>query len=286
MKTLLLGGGGFLGKALTTALYRNRDLVVATSQSNLKVPFGVRTMYVSKADHLHFLSDSVLEDFQSVIDCSWEGLPDLGAHLSSKNLASKLDLIRRIANVGGIEYNGFGSCLEYGSLLGEVDEAAIGTRIGDFGLAKLAILRELRELNLPYRWFRPFYLVGFGQHANSLFHSAYKDISNGVEFLPRSHPSSAFDFLDISDFALGVNSAVISDSVWGVINVGSGRSSSIEEVANQFRNHFGIEQRLVEKQDSMVASTTKLSRATGWKPILSLPQMVTKFISDMVGDSD
>jgi nucleoside-diphosphate-sugar epimerase len=176
--------------------------------------------------------------------------------------------------------------LEYGSLLGAVHEDDPGTNVGEFGLAKLTILNALRESDLPYRWFRPFYLVGSSQHANSLFNSAFESCSKGLDFKPRSDPSVAFDFLDISDFAKGVSLALNNNSVWEVINLGSGSIYSIDEVANEFRRHFGIDQRVSSRQNSMFASIAKLSRATGWKPQLNLSEMVEKFIRDKDGVSN
>lgn len=283
MKTLLLGGGGFVGRALTSALYKSQELVVATSQPNLEVPLGVRTVTLARADQENLWSDSSLGEFSSVIDCSWEGLPDLGAGWNAKNLTLKLDLVQRLAKAGVQEYNGFGSCLEYGSLLGAVHEDQTGTDIGDFAITKLKILATLRQTDLNYRWFRPFYLVGPRQHANALFHSVYNETSKAIDFFPKSDPSLAFDFLDISDFAEGVNAALSTNSVWGVINLGSGVSHSIEEVANEFRRHYGIDQRTSEKRDSMYASTSKLSSATVWRPQLGLSEMVEKFIRDRDG---
>jgi nucleoside-diphosphate-sugar epimerase len=283
MKTLLLGGGGFVGRALTSALYKDRELFVATSQPNLEVPNGVRKLNMGFADLADLQSDSVLGEFASVIDCSWEGLPDRGESLNSRNLTSKLDLVSRLEKAGVREYNGFGSCLEYGSLLGAVNEDDKGTDVGDFALTKLKILEALRKTNLKYRWFRPFYLVGSRQHANSLFHSAYKDTSEGKDFIPKSDSSLAFDFVDISDFATGVRVALSTESVWGVINLGSGLTHSIEEVANEFRRHFGFDQRVSEKQNSMYASTAKLLSAADWKPQLGLSEMVEKFIREKHG---
>lgn len=283
MKTLLLGGGGFVGRALTSVIYKSRELVVATSQPNLEVPVGVRTVTLARSDQENLWSDSGLGEFESVIDCTWEGLPNLGTGWNAKNLTLKLDLVHRLAKMGVQEYNGFGSCLEYGSLLGMVDEDQMGTNVGDFAITKLKILATLRKTNLNHRWFRPFYLVGPRQHANALFHSVYNETSKAKDFVPKSDPSLAFDFLDISDFAEGVNAALSNDSVWGVINLGSGISHSIEEVANEFRKHYGIDQRISEKQDSMYASTAKLSSATDWRPQLGLSEMVEKFITDKDG---
>ena len=276
MKALLLGGGGFIGKALTPFLSLHLDLTVVTSQSRLELPVGVKKAVASDFRELQPQLD--FSEFDRVIDCSWEGLPDLGESTNAKNLESKLTLIRFLRDVGIVEYNGFGSCLEYGSLSGAVDEEMTGLNVGDFGLTKLKLLETLKNSEMAYRWFRPFYLVGVEQHPNSLFNSTYQALRQGLDFSPRSKTSTSFDFLEISDFARGVSLAIQSDSVWGVVNLGSGKTYSIEEVINQFRLRFGMEQRVATKSDAMYASTQKLSDSTGWIPTFDLHQMVSRFI--------
>jgi nucleoside-diphosphate-sugar epimerase len=276
VKALLLGGGGFIGKALTPFLSIHLDLTVATSQNRLELPPGVRKAVAGDYRELDLQLD--LSEFDRVIDCSWEGLPDLGASMNAKNLESKLALIRFLKDVGIAEYNGFGSCLEYGSLSGAVDEKMIGLGVSDFGLTKLKILDTLQESGMAYRWFRPFYLVGVGQHSNSLFNSTFQALRQGLDFSSRSNTSTSFDFLEISDFARGVSLAIQSNSVWGVVNLGSGKTYSIEEVINQFRLRFCMEQRVATRSEAMCASTQKLSDITGWIPNFDLNQMVSRFI--------
>lgn len=276
MKALLLGGGGFIGKALTPFLSLHLDLTVATSQRSLELPLGVRKAVASNFRELQRQLN--FSEFDRVIDCSWEGLPDLGESTNAKNLESKRTLIRFLKDVGMVEYNGFGSCLEYGALSGAVDEEMTGLNVGDFGLTKLKLLETLKESEMAYRWFRPFYLVGVGQHSNSLFNSTYQALRQGLDFSPRSNPSTSFDFLEISDFARGVSLAIQSNSVWGIVNLGSGKTCSIEEVVNQFRLRFGMEQRVAAKSESMYASTQKLSDSTGWSSNFDLHQMVSRFI--------
>lgn len=278
MKALLLGGGGFIGKALIPYLSLHVDLTVATSQKQLNVPQGVRKVSLVAGNYRALDLQLNFSEFDQVIDCSWEGLPNLGATMNAKNLDSKLALIHFLMDKGVAEYNGVGSCLEYGSLLGVVDETMTGLNVGDFGLTKLKLLEALQESGIAYRWFRPFYLVGAGQHPNSLFNSAYQALINGLEFSPRDKPSTSFDFLEISDFARGVSLASQCNSVWGVINLGSGKPHSIEEVLNQFRLRFGQDQKVAPRSETMYASTEKLSHSTGWKPNFDLRQMVSRFI--------
>ena len=283
MKSLLLGGGGFIGKALIPFLSLHLDLTVATSQKLLEVPQGVRKVRFVAGDYRDLELRLNFSEFDRVIDCSWEGLPDLGSLMNAKNLGSKLSLIQFLIDKGVSEYNGFGSCLEYGSLSGVVDESMTGVNVGDFGKTKLKLLEALEESGMAYRWFRPFYLVGAQQHPNSLFNSVYQAIVEGFDFSPRSKPSTSFDFLEITDFARGVSLAIQSNSVWGITNLGSGEPHSIEEIINQFRLRFGLEQKVAVRSETMYASTKKLSDSTGWSPSFDLSQMVSRFIEQKEG---
>jgi nucleoside-diphosphate-sugar epimerase len=256
---------------------------VATSQKLLEVPQGVRKVRFVAGDYRDLELQLNFSEFDRVIDCSWEGLPDLGPLMNAKNLGSKLSLIQFLIDKGVSEYNGFGSCLEYGSLSGVVDESMTGVSVGDFGKTKLKLLEALEESGMAYRWFRPFYLVGAQQHPNSLFNSVYQAIVEGFDFSPRSKPSTSFDLLEITDLARGVTLAIQSNSVWGVTNLGSGEPHSIQEIINQFRLRFGLEQLVAATSETMYASTKKLSDSTGWSPSFDLPQMVSRFIEQKEG---
>jgi nucleoside-diphosphate-sugar epimerase len=111
----------------------------------------------------------------------------------------------------------------------------------------------------------------------------YQAIVEGFDFSPRSKPSTSFDFLEITDLARGVTLAIQSNSVWGITNLGSGEPHSIQEIINQFRLRFGLEQILAATSETMYASTKKLSDSTGWSPSFDLPQMVSRFIEQKEG---
>ena len=283
MKTLLLGGGGFIGQALIPVLSQHLDLTVATSQEHLKVPQEVRKTRIVGSNYQALEGQLDFSEYERVIDCTWEGLPNLSDSMNERNLASKLALINYLSEKGIVEYNGFGSCLEYGSRLGVVDEATTGLNVSSFGLAKLKVLEALQSRGLPFRWFRPFYLVGPRQHPNSLFNSAYESFIAHSDFAPRSSPDASYDFIYITDFAFAVSAAMQSDSVWGVTNVGSGAPNSIQEVLNEFRLHFGLEQKTTNNSPAMFASINKLTSLTGWQPKRNLAQMVSTFIQEKGG---
>jgi nucleoside-diphosphate-sugar epimerase len=215
--------------------------------------------------------------FERVIDCSWNGLPNLTDTFNLENLEIKLKLLRIFADIGVTEINSFGSCLEYGNLNGEVTEESAGREISNFGLTKLRILEALENSGIRFRWFRPFYLIGAQQHRNSLIHAAIETMSKGFDFVPRE-PSLMFDFISINDAIKGVVAALNNQDCLGVINLGSSQETSVNEIVNLVRDYFGFDRTEVNGISGMIANCDKLKSMTGWRLEESMPEAVNRIL--------
>jgi nucleoside-diphosphate-sugar epimerase len=277
MRTLFLGATGFVGSALLRVLDIDEDLTVLSNKSIPKIEFKARLIQgsITDSETLRKISSN---KFERIIDCSWEGLPDLCVTNNLKNLSNKLDLYKKMHHLGIREVNSFGSCLEYGNLTGLVSENAIGQDVGDFGRVKLQILEEIRNLEIPFRWFRPFYLIGVGQHSNSLLNSAINSIRRGLDFSPRT-PSASFDFIAIDDAMQGACLAMKDPSCNGVINLGTGNVLPVNDLVNVVRRHFGIEERHSDTSLGLAADIRKISSLTGWKPETPVIEEVLRIIT-------
>ncbi len=275
MKTLLLGSTGFLGSSLLNMLQQETNLTLLVRQPDIS---SNHEQIVGDINHPETRSKIMKGGFERVIDCSWEGLPDLTELTNQRNLKAKLSLYRFLVQIGIREINSFGSCLEYGSVKGLVSETTSGIDISDFGKVKIQILNELEGFNLPFRWFRPFYLLGVHQHAESLINTAINSIQFGKDFLPRN-PEFSYDYISVEDAARGVVLALNHKQCTGVLNLGSGKSNSVNDVVNLVRKYFGMEETLCATQPAMISDSGKLSRLTGWEPVVSLESEVNRIIS-------
>jgi nucleoside-diphosphate-sugar epimerase len=277
MNTLFLGATGFLGSALVQEVTDKFPLSCLVREENENLKQSGHTVIRGSIEDIHMLKKISTMGFERLIDCSWIGLPDLSEVNNVKNLRSKLDLYQSLFDGGLRELNSFGSCLEYGSSTGVTAENIKGKNVGDFGLTKLKLLEVVQNYGIRYRWFRPFYLLGSGQHENSLIASAISNLRYGQEFKPK-HPNYSYDFIPVQDAATAVVKAIQEPSCAGIINIGTGETQSVNEVVNYVRDYFQMPVSNVEKHEGMAADISKLLRHTNWSPRINISSCITEMI--------
>ena len=276
MKTLFLGSSGFVGSALLDVLELDERFTILSRNPISTEYNNARVLHGDINDSETLMRISTL-GFERLIDCSWEALPSLSEANNKMNLVSKKSLYKHLLEGGIKEINSFGSCLEYGSLTGLISESARGREVGNFGKVKLEILREVENFGTPFRWFRPFYLIGTKQHENSLLNSAIKSIRLGIDFSPKN-PDASFDFIAVEDAVRGVESALKEPACKGIINLGTGQSHSVNEMINIVRRHYGLAELEAGEAPGMRADMHKLTSETGWNPQVPIFQEVTRII--------
>jgi nucleoside-diphosphate-sugar epimerase len=279
MRTLFLGARGFVGKSLLSVIRNDKEIVLLSKKRLKNLPSTYTEMIgnLESEETLKLISRS---KFECVIDCAWVGLPDLSNSNNLINLEIKKKLIKVLIESGVQEINSIGSCLEYGSLKGKVTEDMLGENLTDFAQVKLEILKLLENSGVNYRWFRPFYLIGNGQHENSLLNMAIRASLLGEIFTPRE-PTISYDFIDIEDAVKGMKTAMEFDSCSGIINLGSGQTNSVNDVVNLVRRNFGQEAHESERNSGLFASLDKIMSTTGWKPEIPLEVSIQKIVNKM-----
>jgi nucleoside-diphosphate-sugar epimerase len=266
MKTLFLGSSGFVGSSLAKYFKEDDNSTFLLRQIKATTPLHQIIGDISDGD----IRRKILNfGFERVIDCSWEGLPDLTEATNDKNLKMKLTLYDELIQSGVREINSIGSCLEYGTLEGKVSEDSIGVNVSNFGTVKLKILEQLKEYKIRFRWFRPFYLIGENQHPKSLINAAIDSMKSGLDFKPRN-PGSSYDYISIRDAARGMYLSLNEQLCTGVINLGSGNDRSVNEIVNIVRAEYGFEQTQCARDPALISDCSKIQDLTGWKPRVSI----------------
>ena len=262
MRTLLLGSSGFIGKPLLESLANKMEITVFESNKGEHFPKNVEVL-PKGSSYKEQLMQIKPKQFQRVVDCSWTGLPNLNFENNKVNLEQKLFLIEKLRQSEVTSYISFGSCLEYGSLTGEVSEGTKGKDIENFGLTKLEVLDKVESSFEHHVWFRPFYLLGSRQHKSSLLNSAIAKLSLGEQFLPRD-PNSTHDFVAIDDAIESFRRIILLEQSSGIYNVGSGKLSSVNFLLNIIREHFGVPNVEDFPKTGLWANTDRLRVTTNW----------------------
>ncbi|MEO5356435.1 MAG: NAD-dependent epimerase/dehydratase family protein [Nitrospirae bacterium YQR-1] len=82
-----------------------------------------------------------------------------------------------------------------------------------------------------------------------------------------------FDFIYSQDVATGLYHFFESDACCGVINLGSGISTSVEDVLSAIASIIPLNQKdmgCIEHYEASTADITKLRKLTGWSPVVSI----------------
>ncbi len=175
MLVIVLGAGGFIGKATCTALEAaGYEVRRVTSEP-------VITNWLNKAD--------------AVINLAWRGLPDYSPGKCNDNFAitkSYYAWLQSFLRIG--RFVGVGTQFETHPVPGS--EWFVKTKEN---------IKELGKRSFPGRftWARPAYVYGHGQRSSSLFPQVYKALQECRE-PSLNDPDAEHDFIHVDDVARGL----------------------------------------------------------------------------------
>lgn len=283
MKTLITGASGFVGNRLVKELQKDAENEL----------FGISRIHRESKNNLNLITGDLNDPnfvnslanmgFKKVFHLSWEGLPDRGKSYSELNYKISKKFLETISASNDIELNVIGSCLEYGNITGPVRDSDIPRGEDDFALAKLAIHEFIKSLDVPYKWYRPFYIYGIGQNQKSLIPSIISALSVGEEIEVKSINNS-HDFVSIDDIASAIAIASKNDSIYGEINIGTGQLTCVGDILKQFHIYYGKEfNQAYSPKPGLVAQPDVLIKNAHWQPSYVGTQGMINYFQENLG---
>lgn len=292
MKIGIFGASGFVGRNIVEKLSeQNLDFVA----SDVRNVFDTDVSF-QKADLLDYDQvESVVKQTDIVIHLAAHPLPAsienprLNAKINIEGTLNILDAARK-HDVTKIIFS------SASSLVGEVrynpvDEVHPCVPKTPYGVAKYATehyLRVYRELyGLNYLVFRFFNIYGPWQFPESgaLIPMVYNKLSNGESFTVFGDGSQTRDFVFVRDLADFYVKAVSTDVKNEVVNLGTGRGTTIKEILTISGELLGIDPVIVNKPprpgeiENFVADVSKLRRLFSETPSTSLKMGIEKTFS-------
>lgn len=293
-KILIIGGSGFIGRAL--ALLLNQEgysvRVFSPSATRYEWPDGVEPINGYIADK-GILGEQV--DWADIILHTASttnpktSLSD-PIHDVSSNLIPVVELLELLKNKNKnkkLVYCSSGGAVYGKPMHNPIEESHIKQPSTSYGLVKSLIedyiLFYNRNFGLPYLIVRPANIYGpklrsIGEQGiiSTLLYKAIKK----EETVIWSNPENVRDYLFIDDFTSGLVSLINSDSE-GIFNMGSGNGVTLSEIINVVQSllqqpmDITFQEVPVKDEPISVLCNQKIYDAIGWKPQTSLEKGIS-----------
>jgi len=249
MKILLTGGTGFIGSRVTKLLkQRGVGFSLAVYEDDPELPILAREYDVVQVNLLEEKSRSnLLRTVKPdvLIHLAWYTEPNnfWQSTLNYDWLQASLDIFRKFAEYGGKRCIMTGTCAEYdwsegGCFIEDQTPLAPATF---YGIAKDALRRACQGYaivsDISFLWCRLFWPYGPGEPEGRLFSSLKKDWDEGKTAICRAGNLKR-DYMHVDDIAEALVAAVFAQQE-GVINIASGKSVALGDLARQLAGSVG-----------------------------------------------
>lgn len=294
-RVLVLGAGGFLGRAAALRLAEAGWTVVAPVRPGRSLPPAlsgrVTPLRVAGGDDaLAGALASVGPD--AVVDAAWAGVAGpsrTDRDLQRSNVVRVGRLLDALPPATGT-WLGLGSQAEYGPIDGLVGEDHPLSPATAYGRAKVEVSTLVRERGLAAGaralWLRVFASYGPGQGPGWLLPDALVAMLRDEPVLLTGGHQGA-DYLYVDDVADAVVALLATDTAGGTYNVGSGTSVTVRHLIASARTAAGSssELRWGARPDPpgpvvrWAADARRLRRDTGWQPCTDLEEGLRRTVA-------
>lgn len=219
----------------------------------------------------------------TIIHLAWHGAANRYRNdpLQMDNLQYTSALLQAAGRAGSRTWIGLGSQAEYGVHHRQIDEEAPARPTTFYGVAKLCaclITQHLcRQFNMRFAWLRLFAAYGPGDDPGWLIPSVI------ISLLRGERPSltggiQRWDYLYVTDIAEAIYQITVTPEAKGIFNLGSGQADTVRSIAERIRDlidaslplGFGEVPYRPDQVMHLQADITRLRRATGWQPGVTL----------------
>lgn len=289
-RVLVIGAGGFMGRALCAELRDRADIVgldIATPRDDL--------------DHVDWITGSIADPSlvasaadgcDAVIFLANASLPASSqahlAHEASAHVAATLEVAETCEALGVARFlfaSSGGTVYGYDAPEGGLDEDGPTRPRNGYGVSKLAIEHYLRLMHeagrmrtLSLRIANPY---GEGQRAlrgQGVVAAALEHVRNGTVMPIWGDGTVERDFVHISDVARAFGAGLDHEGRSATINIGSGEPVSLNAVIDRLRAVTGRELRVdyqSERRIDVHVNALSIERAReelGWSPSVALDE--------------
>lgn len=297
-KTLIIGGGGYIGSHLIASLLATGRYVTVMGRSNVpRYPLPENVDYCIGDFAERDLIDSLVDDHQEIIHLAYATVPNTSfdnplADLL-QNLPPTVHLFSKVAQRGGkliLVSSG-------GTVYGKADSFPIPENhpsqpISPYGVTKLTLEKYAHLYavthGLQVICVRPGNAYGVGQRpyiGQGFISTAMASMMNDEPIKIFGERGTIRDYVYVTDLAAGIVSALVSGHLSETYNIGSGVGRSnmdVIEAISPLLSKTGSEMRTeylperVFDVHANILDSTKLNLHTGWTPKIEFQEGLLK----------
>lgn len=246
MKVAVTGATGFLGGYVVEELAARGHEIVAIVRDLRRLSGAV----ASKCRYVQLDLTQPVEGMfhrlgspEALVNLAWGGLPAYRSlHHFEQELPAAYRFISSLADEGLAQVLVTGTCFEYGMRSGPLDEAMDVQPTLPYAYAKNALRSQLEFLSagrFALTWTRLFYLYGDGQAAGSLLPQLQRALAEGQTTFPMSGGEQLRDFIHVREAARVLVELMEQRQSLGVVNVCSGRPTSVRSFVERWLSENG-----------------------------------------------
>lgn len=296
MKVLLTGATGFIGSHLARTLVASGAHVTAvikpsTSRSRIPDLLGEIEIIPCDVGNREYLERTLRRDVPDVcIHLAWHGWsgPSLTADDNLLSMASSLELLRTLVDVGCPRFVGVGTCFEYDPASAAMSETSPVRPKDLYGVCKhelSVVAQALRPIvKMSVAWARVFLVYGPADDERRLVPSLVRSLIRG-EPAKMTLGEQVRDVVHVEDAAAAIWAIARSGHV-GPVNVASGVPVRVVDIAQEIARIVGRPDLLqvgalpyrAFEPPVLVADTTLLRQTIGWSPRFDLRTGLTQTV--------
>jgi nucleoside-diphosphate-sugar epimerase len=285
VKILLTGATGFIGSHVARQLVREGHEVhalVRPKSDPWRIVDLKPSLRLVEGDLLSASLFPLPSSLDLCLHLAWYVEPGryLNAPQNIDFLGASLRLAKQLAATGCKRFVAAGTCFEYNTALGMLNELTPTRPRHLYSASKLALFLALEQFckaaGIQFAWTRFFYLYGPHEDPRRLVPAV-------INALLRDQPAKLTpgeqqrDFLHVEDVA-GAVCAVARSNLTGAVNIGSGQPVTVADLAGKIGNLLGNPQLIKlgalayapDEPMCIVADNTRLCTETDWQPRFDL----------------
>jgi len=301
MNLLITGASGFVGSHL---LQRFLEKGISKVSILLRAPENAwRLNGILEMPNLYVIHGSLnspetykkkLKIFRPdvVVNLAWAGVE--GGERNSEdqwnNVFYMLELLKISHQCGAKRFIGFGSQGEYGNLNNKISEKDFERPTTVYGQSKLSAFKLGKvladRLGIEFVWIRLFDPYGPKDGSNWFLSYIIKELLEGRS--PKiTYAEQFWDYIYIDDVVDAIIKIINQENIYGVFNLGSGKSIQLSEIVEKIRKIIGtdieIQYGLVPYREDQImhleANIKKISSQINWMPLVEIDDGLEKTVN-------